>query len=163
MVKCFVSNPHLMPFHLSSSQVDPSHSTAGLTVALMRDYLYTRTLQTFLCRSPIKLEQISGMGDSCKWEEKVILSDPWHPWFKQGDQRLLSNCLSFIYVNQINWTLILRPLPFFFFFFYCPHNKCHCITERIHYSPRDDPSLPLSCHLWCDIAALLSLISGPSE
>lgn len=117
MVKCFVSDPHLMPFHLSSSQVDPSHSTAGLTVALMRDYLYTRTLQTFLCRSPIKLEQISGMGDSCKWEEKVILSDPWHPWFKQGDQRLLSNCLSFIYVNQINWTLILRPLPFFFFFF----------------------------------------------
>ncbi len=78
------------------------------------------------------------MCEPCKWEEKAILPDPWHPSFKQGDHCHPSNCVLFMY--QMTLTPFLSCVT--------------TITLQWFRIPHCDDLfvVGLSCHLWCDLA-----------
>lgn len=90
------------------------------------------------------------MCDPWKWEEKAILPDPWHPWFKQGDHCHPSNCVSSVYVNRMALIHFLIPFIVPAVIFSC------AATATLHWfciPHSDDLSVVvLSCHLWCDLA-----------
>lgn len=99
----------------------------------------------FCYHRSIKSELISGMCDTCKWEEKAILPDTWHP-LKLGDHCHPFNCVSFMYRALIRF-------PMFFFILH----TVSCVTiitlQWFCIPYCDDLSVVvLSCHSWCDLA-----------